>query len=404
MQPVISLIAQLALALSSVDDPAPRFEAQKIDDIEIGYGLAIGDVDGDGAPDILLADKRQFVWYRNADWTRFVMVENLTKHDNVCIAARDINGDGRVEVAVGAQWNPGNTSDLAESGSVHYLMRPEDPTQTWEPVQLPHEPTVHRMRWVRGGSKYRLLVLPLHGRDNINGEGDGARGLMYDVPDDPRDEWTTRLAVDSMHLTHNFDVADLEGTFEYIIIAGREGLVTQTAHRNGKPTLFQPEGMTQGAGEVRVGRLTADRDLRKSNDQRLLIATIEPMHGDKVVAYRADGADEDKPWDRIVLDDRLAQGHALACADMLRLGRDQIVAGWRNANREGQVGIRIYVPVDQSGTNWRAHDIDVTTSGDMNGMACEDLRIADLDGDGKLDIVAAGRATRNAKIYWNRSR
>ena len=38
---------------------------------------------------------------------------------------------------------------------------------------------------------------------------------------------------------------------------------------------------------------------------------------------------------------------------------------------------------------------------DENTMACEDLVLADLDGDGKLDIIAAGRATKNVKIYWN---
>ena len=91
---------------------SPKFEAQEIDtNVAIGYGLAIGDVDGDRKPDILLADKKQFVWYRNGDWKRFVMAENLTESDNVCIAARDIDGDGKVEVAVGAQWNPGETSD-----------------------------------------------------------------------------------------------------------------------------------------------------------------------------------------------------------------------------------------------------------------------------------------------------
>jgi hypothetical protein len=34
-------------------------------------------------------------------------------------------------------------------------------------------------------------------------------------------------------------------------------------------------------------------------------------------------------------------------------------------------------------------------------MACEDLCLADLDGDGKLDIIASGRATKNVKIYYN---
>jgi hypothetical protein len=34
-------------------------------------------------------------------------------------------------------------------------------------------------------------------------------------------------------------------------------------------------------------------------------------------------------------------------------------------------------------------------------MACEDLALADLDGDGRLDIVAAGRATRNVVVWFN---
>ena len=34
-------------------------------------------------------------------------------------------------------------------------------------------------------------------------------------------------------------------------------------------------------------------------------------------------------------------------------------------------------------------------------MAVEDLAAADLDGDGKIDIVAVGRATKNVRIYRN---
>ena len=40
---------------------------------------------------------------------------------------------------------------------------------------------------------------------------------------------------------------------------------------------------------------------------------------------------------------------------------------------------------------------------DDGGMSCEDLILADLNGDGKLDIAAAGRATKNVKVYWNES-
>jgi len=40
---------------------------------------------------------------------------------------------------------------------------------------------------------------------------------------------------------------------------------------------------------------------------------------------------------------------------------------------------------------------------DDGGMAAEDLAVADLNADGKPDIVAGGRATANLKIYWNES-
>jgi hypothetical protein len=36
-------------------------------------------------------------------------------------------------------------------------------------------------------------------------------------------------------------------------------------------------------------------------------------------------------------------------------------------------------------------------------MACEDLAAADLDGDGKTDVIAAGRASHNVVIYWNKT-
>lgn len=117
---MLTLITILIFLLHFGQTAQPPFKAQIIDSsIAIGYGIALGDVDGDGKPDILLADKKQFVWYRNGDWKKFVMIENLTEHDNVCIAARDIDGDGKVEVAVGAQWNPSETSNAEQSGSVH---------------------------------------------------------------------------------------------------------------------------------------------------------------------------------------------------------------------------------------------------------------------------------------------
>ena len=112
------------------------------------------------------------------------------------------------------------------------------------------------------------------------------------------------------------------------------------------------------------------------------------MHGNKVTVAKADGVP-------VTLDETLNAGHALAIADLLGNGSPQIVAGWRSADKSGKVGIRLYV-AGKAGDPWSQHVIDDNT------MACEDLKVADLNQDGKLDIVAAGRASKNLKIYWNR--
>ncbi|NNE78356.1 MAG: hypothetical protein HKN31_14935, partial [Pricia sp.] len=61
---MIALFFTLFILFNAISYPDPSFKTQLIDaNIDIGYGLAIGDVDGDNKPDILLADKKEFVWY-----------------------------------------------------------------------------------------------------------------------------------------------------------------------------------------------------------------------------------------------------------------------------------------------------------------------------------------------------
>ncbi|HEY1107720.1 MAG TPA: FG-GAP and VCBS repeat-containing protein, partial [Opitutaceae bacterium] len=155
----------LAGAAAAAELPALVVKPQTIDKaIQIGYGLAIADVDGDKKDDIVLADAKQIVWYRNPTWEKFVIAENLTARDHVCVAARDVDGDGKAEIAVGAEWNP---NDTVNSGAIFLLEAPADRTQKWGAKRLPHEPTTHRMGWVRSPDRgFFLAVQPLHGRGN----------------------------------------------------------------------------------------------------------------------------------------------------------------------------------------------------------------------------------------------
>ena len=137
---------------------APEFQWREveIDKIEIGYGLQLTDVDGDGKTDIVLADKRTIQWYRNPTWEKHLIAADLTERDNVCVTARDIDGDGKCEIAVGGQWN---FRETLKDGAVFYLIPPEDRTKTWTPVKLYNEPNTHRMHWVKAGEgSYELVV------------------------------------------------------------------------------------------------------------------------------------------------------------------------------------------------------------------------------------------------------
>lgn len=368
------------------------FREETVDDqIAIGYGLAVEDVNGDERPDILLADKNQFVWYENPAWTKHVITDALTDRDHVCIAARDIDGDGKCEIAVGAEWNPGDT---VNSGAVIYLVAPEDRRQRWTPIKLSHEPTTHRMRWVRNREgKFDLVVLPLHGRGNVKGEGAGVQVLAYRMPSDPRAEWETTLVQGTMHLTHNLDViSNGAGEAEELLLGGREGIVRMiqtekgwaerwiSRHGKDKPEL-------QGVGEVRMSALGGGK---------ICVAAIEPMHGNQLVLYMPPpNGPKDGEWERRVIDETLVDGHALASRDLLGMGNRQIIVGWRSAQKVGpRVGVKMWWTTKEDGSGWQSQLLDDNT------MACEDVMIRDLNGDGKADVVAAGRRTQNVKIYW----
>ena len=380
----LALITCTASALVAADVPEPKFRAVTVDDkIQIGYGVTTADVDGDGKTDIVLADKNQFVWYRNPKWEKFVLAENLTKLDNVCIAARDIDGDGKAEIAVGAGWNPNDTTN---SGAVFYLVAPKERTNQWEAVALPHVPTIHRMRWVespKGG--FELVSVPLHGYGNKNGVGQGVPIMTYRKPADPKQPWETNVLVQQWHKTHNFDVQKFPGGASVLWVAAAEGIFRIARDARQTSTRLMATNNIGGMGEVRAGQ---------NGSFMPFFTAIEPMHGTNLTLF-ASPKGGSLMWERRVLDATLADGHALACGDLLGLGRDQIVAGWRAMGTKAKVGLKLYTPLATDLKEWR------TTLLDDNTMACEDLCLADLNGDGKLDIIAAGRGTKNVKVYFN---
>ncbi len=104
-------------------------------------------------------------------------------------------------------------------------------------------------------------------------------------------------------------------------------------------------------------------------------------------------------WKRQVLDDQLKWGHAVVCANLDNDEAQELIIGVRDdANDEHRRGLRLYDPQDDAGSSWKRTIVD------PGSVAIEDLAAADLNGDGRIDVVAVGRQTHNVKIYWNETK
>jgi hypothetical protein len=406
---LLGLVATLALGVAGqseaqkTDVAFPTFKMQEIETgLKVGYAVLLVDVNADQKTDIVVVDTVRVVWYENPTWKRRTIIEGQTRPDNVCIAAHDIDGDGQLDFALGADWKPFNTKS---GGTLQWLKRGKSLDEPWTVYPIAEEPTVHRIRFadVLGEGKPQLINVPLMGKEATQKnnwlDGQGVRIIAYKTPKDPaKERWQEVVLNQDLHVIHNFQpVPSADGKRMDVLCASYEGVSLLTLNGGtwlrkhiGEGNQANPKG-NRGASEIKQGKL-------KSGVKP--IATIEPWHGNQVVVYTPPPDPALKFMERRVIDDQLRWGHGVWFADLDSDGDDELIIGVRDNPGAGdkfnlQRGVRIYRCVDGKGTKWARQVVD------NGGVAVEDLAAADLNGDGKIDIVAAGRQTFNVRIYWN---
>ncbi len=394
------------LAVTIAAAAEPKFRAQEITkDLTVGYATRILDMNEDGKPDILVVDSKRVIWFENPGWQLHTILEGATLPDNVSIAPADIDGDGKLDFALAADWRPADTN---ASGSIQWIRRGKSPDDLWSVHRIGTEPTTHRIRFadIDADGREELLVVPLFGRGSTgpNFAETPVRILSYKIPADPvAGPWTAEVLNEELHVAHNFFPTDLnrDGKLD-ILVASFEGVSLLARADDGRwqRTLLgsgnQETSPSRGASEIKHGRLASGADY---------LATIEPWHGFQVVVYTrpeppptnsSAGVPQSPLWQRHVLDEQLKWGHAVWCADVDGDRDEELVIGVRdNKDAANPCGLRIFDPTAPDGSAWQRSIVD------PGGVAIEDLAVADLDGDGRQDIVAAGRHTKNVCIYWN---
>ena len=352
-----------------------RFETQVIDPQidKVCYGLTVADVNGDGKTDLVGVSDRAVYWYQNPGWKRQTLIADQTLRDNVCIAPHDIDGDGKVDFALGAGWTG--------TGTLQWLSRSDSPEKNWTVHRIGTIRWTHRMRFadVLGKGKPQLVVSPLN-----RTEGKGVALTAFEIPGNPAtDRWKATVINGELNRMHNHWHVDHDGDGKIdTLTASQEGV--HLIRRQG--SAFVSKRLTSAAaGEVKTGKFVGGNPL---------LVTIEPMHGTHAVAY----ATLNGKQKRMVLVENLRQGHAVWLANLDDDPEDEIVIGHREKGTAEITGPGLYLfDFDSETQKWTRQVID-------SAIAVEDALAADFDGDGKVDLAAGGRTTHNVKIYWNRGK
>jgi hypothetical protein len=367
-----ALLLLTAAALCGAD--WPQWRATTVtDSLKMGYQIVVADLNRDGRPDLIEVDERgtELAWFENPSWTRHVIVKDVPRTINFDVY--DYDGCGVPEIAMGYHFE---TDPARSIGNILILKSGADPRELWTAREIDRVPTVHRIRWIdrKGDARKVLLIAPMIGA--AAKAPDYAENVPIYVY--RPGEWKREVFTDAPRgVLHSILPIHWKGRGEQLMTADFLGIRVFDGARWTEIAKGDPRACPEcGTSEIKVGKLGSRR----------FIAAIEPWHGNQVVVYTESGS----KWRREVIEDGMANGHALAVGDLDGDGRDEIVAGFRGK------GFQLYVFSADKAGRWSRHVLD------GGGMAAADCKIADFDGDGRADVACSGASTANVKIYRSR--
>jgi hypothetical protein len=378
-----SLVFAFAGSPAAQHRHADHFLAERIaDGLSDGYQIVAVDLNADGRLDLLpvASGLGEIAWYENPDWQRHVITGGLTRPENV--ATFDVDRDGIPEIGLVSGFAQ---SPARSAGIVTILRHSGDPRAHWEATEIDRVPTSHRVRWADiDGSGNRVLVnAPLVGAGAEPPDLRADNPLVFYRPG----VWERELIATTPGVVHGLYLTDWGGRGrDTIVTAGFAGVFADELGENGR---WQRQRILDGdPAPWPSGGASEVTELFVAGERRL--ATVEPWHGHQVVLYRwHDGA-----WVRNVIDAGIGLGHGLLGVDLDASGSQTLVVADRGEGAPNVRGVYLYSRTGPGDRDWLKETLDP-------GMQASSCAAADLDADGRIDLVCIGRATEELTWYRN---
>jgi hypothetical protein len=398
--------------------------------IASGYGnheSRVADLDGDGDLDILgkpynWQTPRVDIWLQNgtnnaqlSQWQRHV-VDDSKPWRSVFITAADIDGDAHNDIITGGWWykNPG-TPDGTWTRSA--IGSPLNNMAAVYDFDGDGAPDVLGTGWQDTGDNDTFAWAHNDGAGNFTifnnieaGDGDFLQGVaIADFADTGRPEvalsWHAGgkgvqvLDVPADPLNQTWPWAQLSS------VSQDEGLSVGDIDRDNDPDLLLGtkwlRNDSDGWSEHTLSENSGDPDrnrLADINGDGKLDAVIgyESASEPEELAWYEQGDDATELWTEHVIATIIAP-MSVDVADMDGDGDIDVVAGEHNKANPDNAALYVFENVDGTGTEWATYIVHV---GDEHH---DGARLTDIDNDGDMDIISIGWDHDNVLLYENRA-